>query len=256
MRSRALSKIYGGIFILNSMEKICGIYKITSPSGRVYIGQSVDIHRRSKEYKKGSKKQSRLNKSIIKYGWHLHTFEIIEECEIKYLNERERYWQDFYEVLGKNGLNCTLTKYKDKSGELSPNTKIKIRNANLGLKHPDWRNSIKSIAQGGENHWTKNKTFSEDTKIKMSKSHKELYKNGYVSPLKGRLVSDETKVKQRLSKIIPIIQFDLLGNIVKEYESITSVINFGYQPKYVIQCCKNKRIKYKNSLWKYKKESV
>jgi len=28
------------------MVKICGIYKITSPTGKIYIGQSVDIMRR------------------------------------------------------------------------------------------------------------------------------------------------------------------------------------------------------------------
>jgi hypothetical protein len=33
------------------MSKICGIYKITSPSGKVYIGQSVDIKRRFTTYK-------------------------------------------------------------------------------------------------------------------------------------------------------------------------------------------------------------
>ena len=33
------------------MEKICGIYKITSPSGRIYIGQSIDCPKRFKQYK-------------------------------------------------------------------------------------------------------------------------------------------------------------------------------------------------------------
>ena len=30
----------------------CGIYKITSPKGRIYIGQAVDLKRRFKEYEK------------------------------------------------------------------------------------------------------------------------------------------------------------------------------------------------------------
>lgn len=40
----------------------CGIYKITSPSGRVYVGQSVDIERRFAEYRRNgsAKKQRRL----------------------------------------------------------------------------------------------------------------------------------------------------------------------------------------------------
>lgn len=31
---------------MNQAIKICGIYKITSPSGKIYIGQSIDIKRR------------------------------------------------------------------------------------------------------------------------------------------------------------------------------------------------------------------
>ena len=42
-------------------------------------------------------------------------FEIIEQCILTQLNERERYWQDYYDVLGINGLNCKLTETKDKS---------------------------------------------------------------------------------------------------------------------------------------------
>jgi hypothetical protein len=36
---------------INYKIPIVGIYKITSPSGKVYIGQSINIERRIKEYK-------------------------------------------------------------------------------------------------------------------------------------------------------------------------------------------------------------
>lgn len=46
-----------------------GIYKITSPSGKIYIGQSVNIERRFLDYKKSLKKsQIKLYNSIKKYG--------------------------------------------------------------------------------------------------------------------------------------------------------------------------------------------
>lgn len=110
-----------------------GIYKITSPSGRIYIGQSVHIERRIKEHKsyKG-KLQNRLYNSLKKYESENHTFDIIEECSVCMLNERERYWQDHYDVLGVNGLNCTLTRSNDKSGMLSLDHRIKIGKANKG----------------------------------------------------------------------------------------------------------------------------
>lgn len=103
------------------------IYKITSPSGKVYIGQTIDSVKRFSKYKKGCcKKQTRLNNSFLKYGFENHKIEIIEECDVDLLNDRERYWQDYYNVLGLNGLNCKLTKSNDKSAKISQSTKEKL----------------------------------------------------------------------------------------------------------------------------------
>lgn len=89
---------------------ICGIYKITSPTGKIYIGESKDILTRWKSYnRKACKKQKRIYNSIIKYGVENHIFEIIESCKFKDLKCKERYWQDFYDATGENGLNCELT---------------------------------------------------------------------------------------------------------------------------------------------------
>jgi group I intron endonuclease len=71
-----------------------GIYKITNPSGNVYIGQSMDIARRLKTYKNTPNiSQIKLYNSIKKYGWDKHIVEIIEECAIDLLNEKEVYYK-------------------------------------------------------------------------------------------------------------------------------------------------------------------
>ena len=125
-----------------------GIYKITNPKGRIYIGQSNNIERRFKDYKRSLKKQQiRLYNSIKNYGYENHKFEVIEECSINLLNERERYWQDYYDVIGRNGLNCRLTECNDRSGVLSKETIDKLKNKNFdylignkfrkGIKHTD-----------------------------------------------------------------------------------------------------------------------
>ena len=44
-RGRMRFDTVGGFLII-----MIGIYKITSPSGKVYIGQSIDIERRWKKY--------------------------------------------------------------------------------------------------------------------------------------------------------------------------------------------------------------
>jgi hypothetical protein len=111
-----------------------GIYKITNPTGRVYIGQSTNVERRKEEYsgKNKGKGQVALCLSLEKYGFSQHTFEVIEECAIENLNKRERYWQDYYNVL-KEGLNCRLTGTEDKSGLFSKES-IEKRVANTDYK--------------------------------------------------------------------------------------------------------------------------
>jgi group I intron endonuclease len=188
------------------MDKICGIYKITSPSGRIYVGQTVNFNHRKTQYSNlDCKTQSKLYNSILKYGWNFHNIELIEECTLEHLNERERYWQDFYNCL-KNGLNCVLTTTKTKSGELSNETKEKISEALKGKKQPKI-----SEAKKGTKH-------SEESKRKMSSSKKKKYLHGEIKPtwlgkklsektrhrmsssMKGRRITDD--VKNKLSEIM------------------------------------------------------
>lgn len=76
-----------------------GIYKITNPEGEVYIGQSKCIERRYWSYYYNRVKgQIYIEESLNKFGFSNHTFEIIEECEIKDLHKRENYWQMFYKA--------------------------------------------------------------------------------------------------------------------------------------------------------------
>ena len=92
-----------------------GIYKITSPTNKIYIGQSIDIEKRFLTYKLlRCKTQPALYLSFIKHNVENHIFEILEQCSIELLNERERYYQDFYNVLSL-GLNCKLTNTNDKN---------------------------------------------------------------------------------------------------------------------------------------------
>lgn len=114
--------------------KICGIYKITSPNDRVYVGQAVHLVRRLLSYfePNGNPFQIRLQASFQKYGIEQHSFIVLEECAEEKLNERERYWQEQYNVLSKKGLNCKLTSLVGKSGKLSDETKKKIGDSTRG----------------------------------------------------------------------------------------------------------------------------
>jgi len=112
---------------MKNKESVCGIYKIISPTGRIYIGQSKNIDRRWEGYKylSHTKEQPRLHRSFLKYGVYSHTFEVIEVCCENKLNIRERFYQDFFKVLSPTGLNCTLTKTNEKVG-YKPTKRYKV----------------------------------------------------------------------------------------------------------------------------------
>lgn len=82
-----------------------GIYKITKKSdGKCYIGQSNNIKRRFQEHIR--RKQLPIEQAIQKYGMDAFNYEILEECPIEKLDEREKYWIAYYNSHGKNGYNC------------------------------------------------------------------------------------------------------------------------------------------------------
>jgi len=168
-----------------------GIYKITSPTNKIYIGQSIDIENRFTKYKSlDCKKQVRLYNSLKKYGFDKHKFEIILECNLTELNDNERYYQDLYKCISKNGLNCKLTKSNDKSGLLSEETKINL----------------------SKGHWTK-REFSQEIKSKISRK------------LLGSIASKET-----LKKMIDNNPKFWLGkNFSQEHKNNLSLAKNGKQ---------------------------
>lgn len=111
-----------------------GVYKITSPKGLIYIGSSKDIDTRWKWYKKlRCKSQIKLCNSLKKYGVDNHIFEIIEECNVEILLERELFYGTFFNCLDKkNGLNCRLPKSMEGYVYMSQETKDKIGSSNKG----------------------------------------------------------------------------------------------------------------------------
>jgi group I intron endonuclease len=76
-----------------------GIYKITNPAGRVYIGKSIDIENRFKQHKINTTNKL-LKELFINYGIDNHSFEVVEECSIDLLIEKERYYIRIFDKQG------------------------------------------------------------------------------------------------------------------------------------------------------------
>lgn len=115
-----------------------GIYKIQNKeNGKIYIGQSNNCERRIKEHCYPNRYLCNLpiDIAIHKYGKEQFTFEIIEECPLEKLNERETYWILFYESHTEKGYNCNVGGDNGQIGEGNGNAKvteedvIKIRQA-------------------------------------------------------------------------------------------------------------------------------
>lgn len=71
---------------------VMGIYKITFPNNKIYIGMSKDIRRRFWEHNNKNNSETPCDKAINKYG-KIETVEILEFVEDKeLLSEREIYW--------------------------------------------------------------------------------------------------------------------------------------------------------------------
>jgi group I intron endonuclease len=175
-----------------------GIYKIISPNGRIYIGQSIDINKRFDSYKKlKCKYQPRLYSSFLKYRVENHIFEIIEECSIEELNTRERYWQDYYDVISKKGLNCLLTSTTDKIKVISDDMKEKIRTKTKKYRHTDEaKNKIRKSLLGRVPSYETRKKISE------SQLNKKVSKETCLKisiALKGRKLSKECLMKRSIS---------------------------------------------------------
>lgn len=89
-----------------------GIYKIeNAKDGRVYIGQSVNVKNRWRDHVKSaigisSIAEQAVHVAMREEGLENFSFDLIDDCEREMLNEREKYWIEFYKS-GEWGYNRT-----------------------------------------------------------------------------------------------------------------------------------------------------
>lgn len=106
-----------------------GIYKITNKINKcAYIGQSINIKKRQNDHKNYPSECSHypLYKAFKDFGIENFNFEIIEECALNQLNDREKYWIAYYDTFYK-GYNQT------KGGAGTLGVQIKISEEDLEI---------------------------------------------------------------------------------------------------------------------------
>lgn len=240
-----------------------GIYRILNPKERIYIGQSINLEKREYDYKnlKNCKSQTLLFRSLKKYGWDNHKFEIIEEYIFEHLNERERYWQDFYNVMNpKKGLNCRLTTSLTKTGELSQETKHKISESNKGKPKHTEETKLKTSQRSkllknmlGKNHSIE--TIQKIRQSKIGKSPSIETRNKMSESALGKVKTQEHRIN--ISNNHPtkksVLQMDLKGNLINEFISINEASRkTGHRVSDISACCNNKQKTAFGFVWRFK----
>jgi group I intron endonuclease len=255
-----------------------GIYKIINPEGKVYIGYSKNIERRFKEYLTlRCKTQKFLKDSIQIYGIENHKFEIIEECCLENIKEKEKYWIKYYDSYF-NGLNSNkggggvITHSNESKNKISISktgqkdsieTKIKKSKSHLGIKHTSHINgdqhkktgqkdSIETILKK-QKPKPKNFGLNHSLKTKGKPKHNDASKSKISEGNKGKIVSEEVKLKISKSNSKPILQYNLNGDFIKEWPSsvyITKELKFP-QPNISAACLGKQKTAY-GFIWKYK----
>ena len=181
------------------------IYKITSPSGKIYIGQTQCLYKRFQNYRK-RKANKYLMKAILKYGLENMMVDILEkDVELGLLDEREQFYLDMLQPFGDNGYNI-CKKAGTTRGRKRPQEEMK------------GSSEFNKTKVGELNHFY-GKRFTEETKQKL--------REGRI----GKKMSEETirKIKENTDhspKYKCVVQMDLKTNeIINEFKSITEAHN-------------------------------
>ncbi len=105
-----------------------GIYKLTSPTGKVYIGQSWDLAARKSHYRRlQCKKQPKLFNSLKKHGFDNHKFEIL--CELpKDVGQEvlDRFKQTYMNAYRAARFTLLNLKEAGNNGKHSEESKVKM----------------------------------------------------------------------------------------------------------------------------------
>lgn len=184
-----------------------GIYKYISPTGKIYIGKTIDLKRRKQEYKRlQCTGQPKLYYSFCKYGYDNHIYEEIE-CDLSDLLELEIKYK--LEVINNLGWEYALFyKTHDEGGnELPLIVRNKISESNKG-KHK----------------WTDN------MKIKAVQNRKQTIQNngGYNW---GHKIKQSQAGVEKPGKWKPVYQYTKENIFIKEWKSVKDAeLFYGKDP--------------------------
>ena len=191
-----------------------GIYKITNKiNGHAYIGLSTNIEERWKQhqslYNQNRESNKALYKAFQKYGIENFIFEVLEECSILELSEKEKYYIEKFNTYF-NGYNMT-TGGENNQGDSHPKHKleqkdiedIRTRYNNLERRKDVYDLYKNRIGESGFSKIWKGETWKHIMPEVYTKENKEfhLHNTGNKGSSNGRSKLSEQDVRNiRLRK--------------------------------------------------------
>jgi predicted GIY-YIG superfamily endonuclease len=197
-------------------EKLYCVYMLTSPSGKNYIGLTNDFKRRMEEHKYGHNKKSLVYKFVNKYGWdNITKVKLHENLTIDEANRLEYFEINCRNTITPNGYNL---REGGNQFAMTQETRDKISKALTGYKRsPEFCEKLRARMIGNTimNPEAIQKrlttmigyTHTEETRVKMSESHKnrppvtEQYINDCKLRYDGRFQTPESIEKSRLARL-------------------------------------------------------
>nr|DAU04495.1 MAG TPA: intron associated endonuclease [Caudoviricetes sp.] len=222
-----------------------GIYKIENKvNGKVYIGQSIDIkirwYNHRKELNGNRHHNEHLQNAWNKYGESQFIFNIIEECTVENIDEREIYWINYYNATnGKCGYNMTLGGQGIHGYSWSDEGKqhlSDIRNPEAILQLDLNGNIIERWRSGS--YAARETGFPTSGIMNCLRDDGDQYQaHGFIWVYESKYYSKEFDINTYVDKYIKprprIIEYDLYGNINKIWNNAVEIMN-EYGEKSVI----------------------
>lgn len=188
----------------------------------VYIGQtSRNIEVRWKEHVRHTDQV--IGKAINKYGCNHFYIEEIEKCPDEQLDEREKYWINYYNSF-KQGYNTTTGGQEKREATEKVQEVIDLWNEGLTVNR-----------------------IVERTKLNVETVRSYLNKNG----ISHEDIRSRANIFIGKSKARPIFQYDKDMNLIKEWPSILEATKYICAQSTILKGLKDGR-PHGGFIWKYK----
>lgn len=249
------------------------IYKYTSPSGGIYIGQTIDEDRRRSEFNDSNNSYGgiKIDSARKKYGVENFNYEvlfsieaeediigpILNEMEMKYISLYDSFNHGYNSTIGGNNIGSQFHLSREKQRH-SLKEYYKTHNSpRKGAKLTPEEKKIISERQKlyYQTHDSpfKGHTLSKEVRERLSELARK--RVGELNPFYGKHHTEETKriIQKRNSK--PVLQIDPnTDEIITEFESaIAACRSFGCKCNDVAKAMKQNRL-WHGYKWIYKEK--